>query len=83
MSSEFSVGLESQKLFPFFPSGSGLPLVDYFQNYGNPNSMLSNIYFRIAYEFKKKYPGQRNAVKMTFDFHFSPPNTVIENHKLR
>lgn len=30
----------------------------------------------------KIYPGQRNAVKMTFDFHFSPPNTVIGNHKL-
>ena len=24
------------------------------------------------------YPGQRNAVRMTFDFHFSPPNTVRE-----
>lgn len=24
------------------------------------------------------YPGQRNAVRMTLDFHFSPPNTVRE-----
>lgn len=40
--------------------------------------MFSYFYLWIAYEFKKNYPGQRNAVKMTFDFHFSPPNTVIE-----
>lgn len=53
MSSEFSVGLESQKLFPFFPSGSGLPLVDYFQNYGNPIPCCLTFIYELLMNLKK------------------------------